>query len=435
MKKIVIAGAGSYHFAPAIFEDLFTKYRISAEVWMVDSDLDMAELSARAGQALARAFGADCRFYYTTQLKKATFSADAVIFCADFLDEDAWKKDLDALTGVGLAKQVRLRGGIGGAMQTMRVLDFVTDLATQMAEECPDAPLLLCDSGFGGIQMARACECAQRFCGVRALGISGVTEQTKRRLALYLNMKSEDMDITCAGINNFSWVTKMRDRKGNDLIPRCKKEMQEDIREELSAQYIDWYDAIPAGERVMPYELLADTELCPKKTVLLSGVGLADYELRKRNLANLTVHGPISPQGLKAWGQIRTSGLSSVRPIQVLRALWGEEACEVENLCMPSDGSVPGVPEGRFAEGPARIDASGVHGVAVELPIELEDLMGQISLCNLLYAEAGASGSREALRTAMEVDPALAGVDLLYTESVLSDMMEGQKEKLKRFFD
>jgi len=72
--------------------------------------------------------------------------------------------------------------------------------------------------------------------------------------------------------------------------------------------------------------------------------------------------------------------------------------------------------------------------VAVELPIELEDLMGQISLCNLLYAEAGASGSREALRTAMEVDPALAGVDLLYTESVLSDMMEGQKEKLKRFF-
>ena len=435
MKKIVIAGAGSYHFAPAIFEDLFTKYRISAEVWMVDSDLDMAELSARAGQALARAFGADCRFYYTTQLKKATFSADAVIFCADFLDEDAWKKDLDALTGVGLAKQVRLRGGIGGAMQTMRVLDFVTDLATQMAEECPDAPLLLCDSGFGGIQMARACECAQRFCGVRALGISGVTEQTKRRLALYLNMKSEDMDITCAGINNFSWVTKMRDRKGNDLIPRCKKEMQEDIREELSAQYIDWYDAIPAGERVMLYELLADTELCPKKTVLLSGVGLADYELRKRNLANLTVHGPISPQGLKAWGQIRTSGLSSVRPIQVLRALWGEEVCEVENLCMPSDGSVPGVPEGRFAEGPARIDASGVHGVAVELPIELEDLMGQISLCNLLYAEAGASGSREALRTAMEVDPALAGVDLLYTESVLSDMMEGQKEKLKRFFD
>ena len=435
MKKIVIAGAGSYHFAPAIFEDLFTKYRMNAEVWMVDSDLDMAELSARAGQALARAFGADCRFYYTTQLKKATFSADAVILCADFLDEDAWKKDLKALDEVGLGKQARLRGGIGGAMQTMRVLDFVTDLAQQMAEECPDAPLILCDSGFGGMQMARACECAQRMCGVRTLGLSGVSEQTKKRLALYLDLKEEDVEIACAGLNNFSWVTQLHDKKGKDLLGRLKKEMQEDSREELAAQYIDWYGAVPAGERAMHYELLADTQLSPRKTVLLSGVGLADYELRKRNLAMLTVHGPISPKGLEAWGQIRTSGLSSVRPIEVLRALWGEGECHVKNLCMPCDGAVPGVPAGRFVEGPAKITAQGVRGIAQEMPIELEDVMSQLSLVNLLYAEAGATGSREALRTAMEIDPALTGIDLLYTEGVLSDMMEGQKEKMKRFFE
>ena len=434
MKKIVIAGAGSYHFAPAIFEDLFIRWRIPCEVWMVDSDLDMAELSARGAQAIARAFGAQARFYYTTQLSKATFSADAVIFCADFLDEDAWKKDLAALDEVGLGKQARLRGGIGGAMQTMRVLDFITDLATQMAEECPDAPLIICDSGFGGVQLARACECAQRICGVRTLGVSGVTEQTRRRLAMYLNMKEEDMRLTCAGLNNFSWVAKMTDKQGRDLIARCKKEMKEDPREELSAQYIDWYDAIPAGERVMLYELLGDTELSPRKTVLLSGVGLADYELRKRNLAMLTVHGPLSPEGAKAWGQIRLSGLQTARPVEVLRALWGEGECRVENLNMPCDGAIDGVAPGRFVECPAVIDQDGVRGVHTELPVELEDLMGQLSLCNVLYAEAAATGSRAALREAMEIDPALSGVDLLYTEGVLSDMMEAQKEKLKRFF-
>ena len=175
MKKIVIAGAGAYHFAPAIFEDLFVSWREPVEVWMVDSDLDMAELSARGAQALARGFGCQARFYYTTQLSKATFSADAVIFCADFLDEESWKKDVEILQDAGLEKQARLRGGLGGAMQTMRVLDFMTDLATQMHEECPNAPLIICDSGFGGVQLARACECAQRMCGVRTLGISGVT--------------------------------------------------------------------------------------------------------------------------------------------------------------------------------------------------------------------------------------------------------------------
>ena len=435
MKKIVIAGAGSYHFAPAIFEDLFVAWREPVEVWMVDSDLDMAELCARGAQALARGFGCNARFYYTTQLSKATFSADAVIFCADFLDEEAWKKDLAILEDVGLYKQARLRGGLGGAMQTMRVLDFITDLATQMHEECPDAPLIICDSGFGGVQLARACECAQRFCGVRTLGISGVTEQTRKRLALYLDIKEEDLEIQCAGLNNFSWVTKLRDRrKDEDLTERCMKEMQEDSREQLSSQYIDWYGAIPAGERVMQYELLGDTDLSPKKTVLLSGVGLADYELRKRNLAMLTVHGPLSPQGAKAWGQIRTSGLQSVRPIAVLRALWGGKPCRVENLNMPCDGAVEGVAPGRFVECPGVVSADGVRGESVELPVELHDLMGQLSLVNMLYAEAASGGSRAALREAMEIDPALSGVDLLYTEGVLSDMMEAQKEKLKRFF-
>ena len=435
MKKIVIAGAGSYHFAPAIFEDLFVRRREAVEVWMVDSDLDMAELSARGAQALARGFGCEARFYYTTQLSKATFSADAVIFCADFLDEEAWKMDQKALEDVGLYKQARLRGGIGGAMQTMRVLDFITDLATQMSEECPDAPLILCDSGFGGVQLARACECAQRFCGVRTLGVSGVTEQTAKRLALYLDVREEDLDTECAGLNNFAWVTRLGDRKkGIDLIPRCLKEMQEDSREELSAQYIDWYGAIPAGERVMLYELLGDTEVSPKKTVLLSGVGLADYELRKRNLALLTVHGPLSPEGAKAWGQIRTSGLQTARPVEILRALWGEKDCQVNNLNMPCDGAVEGVAPGRFVECPAVIEHGKVRGIPVELPVELHDLMGQLSLCNVLYAEAAATGSRVALREAMEIDPALSGVDLLYTEGVLSDMMEAQKEKLKRFF-
>ena len=434
MKKIVIAGAGAYHFAPAIFEDLFVRHRMEAEVWMVDSDLDMAELSARAAQALARAFGTQARFYYTTQLKKAIFSADAVILCADFLDEEAWKQDLKALDEVGLGKQARLRGGIGGAMQTMRVLDFVTDLATQMGEECPDAPLILCDSGSGGIQLARACECAQRFCGVRTLGLSGVTEQTRKRLAMYLDVKEEDMRITCAGLNNFSWVARMEDKAGHDLIPRCMKEMQEDSREELSAQYIDWYGAIPAGERVMLYELLGDTEKSPRKTVLLSGVGLADFELRKRNLALLTVHGPMTPKGAKAWGEIRQSGLVSVRPIELLRALWGEGEYRAENLNMPCDGAIDGVAPGRFVECPGVVTKDSVRGEYTELPVELQDLMGQLSLCNVLYAEAAATGSRVALREAMEIDPALSGIDLLYTEGVLSDMMEAQKEKLKRFF-
>ena len=101
MKKIVIAGAGAYFFAPAILEDFFIRFRMEAEYWMVDADLDMAELSARGAQALARAFGVQARFYYTTQLQKAAFSADVVILGSAVLDEEAWIKDLETLDEVG----------------------------------------------------------------------------------------------------------------------------------------------------------------------------------------------------------------------------------------------------------------------------------------------------------------------------------------------
>ena len=345
------------------------------------------------------------------------------------------KKDFESLDAVGLGKQVRLRGGLGGAMQTMRAVGFVCDLADQMREECPGAPLILCSSGYGGLPLSRACEAAQRFCGVRTLGVSGVTEQTRARLALYLGLKEEKVDVTCAGLNDFSWVVSCRERpSGKDLIPRIQKEMKEDDREALAAQYIDWYGAIPAGPRVTQCELLADTELSPRRSLMISGVGAADYELRKRNLALLTVHGPMRPQGAQAWGQIRNSGLSSVRPVEILRALWGEGECDVQSMVMPCDGAVPGVTRGRFVEGPAHVAKDGPVGQPVELPIELEDVMEQLSLVNRLYAEAAATGSRNTLREALEIDPALTGIDLLYAESVVADMLENQKEKYPRFF-
>ena len=40
----------------------------------------------------------------------------------------------------------------------------------------------------------------------------------------------------------------------------------------------------------------------------------------------------------------------------------------------------------------------------------------------------------EALREALEIDPALTGIDLLYSEGIVADMLENQKEKYPRFF-
>ena len=437
MKKIVIAGACAYHFQSAILEDLLIRFRIPCRLWLVDADVRTAELTARAARQLAKASGCPAEFYFTASWEKALPGADAVVVTSDFLDEEAWNADVRMLSEVGLGKQARLAGGLGGVMQTLRTVGWIADLVDVMRENCgSDVPLILCDSGYGGLPLSRACEAAQRVFGVRTLGISATLEQTRHRLAMYLNLPETDLDLACAGLNGFSWVARLIDKRdGTNLIPRCMKEMSEDPLEKLSAQYIDWYGAIPAGYRTLQYEMLADTPESPMRTVIYSGVGLADAEMRKRDLAKLAVYGTETEEGRTAWTRIRHTGFQEVRPIEVLSALWGGEACEVGSLVMPCDGSVPGVPIGRFSEGPAKVDVEGAHGLAMVLPIELEDVLSHLSLVNLLYAEAAATGNRDALREALEIDPSLTGVDLLYSEDLLERMMDGQRAKLRRFYE
>lgn len=434
MKKLVIAGAGAYSFAPAILEDLLVRYRLGAELWLVDADLDMAELTARAADAIAKSFGLSTQIYYTTQIEKAIPGADAVIVCADFLDEEAWKLDYEALDEVGLGKQARLYGGLGGVMQTLRACGFIAEIAEQMRASCPDeAFLLLCDNGYGGLHLCRACEAA-RIMGVKAYGLSANAEQTQRRLALYLGIPEEKLQVVTGGLSGFSWVSVLKDRTtGKDLIPRCKTEMAEDPREALAAQYIDWYGAIPAGDRVMQYEQLEDTDLNPRRTVVYSGIGAADYEIRKKDLADLAVYGLGHDTGFAAWQHMRKSSLRSVHPIRVLQALLGNDEYRTRNLVYPCDGAVKGVAGKRYVEGPAVIKGSAVRGEECALTIEVQDTMGQLSLCNLLYAEAASKGSRDALRQGLEIDPALMGVDLLYAEDLLDGMMRRQADRLTRF--
>ena len=436
MKKFVVLGAGAYQFAPAILEDLIMKADEPSEIWLVDADLDLAELTARAAGKLAKARNLPCQFYYTTQWQKSIFGADAVILCSDFLDPDAWKQDLDALDEVGLGKQARLTGGIGGAMQTLRSCGFVADVAEKIALECSgETPLILCDNCFGGLVLSRACETAETFCGVPSYGISDVVGQTRARVALYLGIPQEQVEVTCGGINAFSFISSLRNREtGEDLLPRLRKEICEDDREALAAQFIDFYDAVPAGMRVTQYELLADTELSPRKTVIYSGVGLADFEVRKRDLAMLAVYGPDHPEGEKAWQHILDTGCREVRPVALVRALWGKGKLAVPAMTMRNKTSYPSVTEGRYIEGPAEVDGTGVVGIPTSLPVEITELMEQLTLCNRLMAEAAATGNRDALREALEIDPALAGVDVLYAEDVLERMMEKQKDKLPRFY-
>lgn len=462
--KIVILGAGAYELAPALLDDLFVQTHTVCDLWLVDDSLDVAELTARAAQALAKAAAIPARFFYTANPRKALSGADYVLLCRDACGPHAFLRDQKALDAIGLGKQARPFGGIAGAMGTLRAGGLLMDLCEQMQRECPQAVLIVASG-----PAARLCEVAQRFGGIRALGLSPAPYEAAARFQTLLCAKDAP-EVACAGTEGFSWALSVK-QDGLDRLEDVKqrllldaaafrareKEKREKERQQakeqddrlsfdellkapakeerpdlISAQYVDWYDAVPAtgGE----WQLLQDTPESPRLTAFPLRYGEADQELRLRHLASLAVHGPLKEEGRAAFEAMLQSG-GPLRPIRLVHALSGRAgALAVPGLIRPSDGSIPCVADGRFIQVPAVVSGNGVFTEPLPpFPMALEELLDRVTEANLLYAQAAACGDRVALREALEADPATDGIDLLYALDTVDDLIEQSKDVLTRF--
>lgn len=426
--KIVIAGAGAYAFAPALLDDLFVKTRISGELWLVEGDLDTAELTARAAQSIAKCLGIRTSIFYTSSLYQALPGADYVIFCQDFIDAKRWMDDRKKLDEIGLGKQMRTMGGVGGAVHALRCISLVMDTAERMQAVCPKATLILTTG-----PMARMAEAAQRFGGICTLGLSSAPWQARRRIAAELEIAPGEITaLECAGLPDFSFITRMENVQGQDLIEKAVNAYRKNDFARLFVDLYDWYGALPADDQA--WEFMKDLIESPRlEQPPFYGVGWGDYNVRLSQLATIAVHGILDQEGLEAWQAMQvTAGV--IRPMELVHALSGvKESLDVPALCAPNCGAMDALSEGRFVQTRARVSKDGVRQEKAALPPELEEQLDRVSAANILYARAGAEGDRLALREALEEDPSTDGIDLLYTLDVVEDMIESDKDALPRF--
>lgn len=427
--KIVIAGAGAYAFAPALLDDLFVKTRTNCELWLVEGDLNNAELTARAAQAVSKSMGLATPIFYTSSLYQALPGADYVIFCQDFIDPKRWMDDQKKLDEIGLGKQMRTMGGIGGAVHALKCISLVMDTAERMQEVCPNATLILTTG-----PMARMAEAAQRFGGIRTLGLSSAPWQAKRRIATELEIRPEDIKVLeCAGLPDFSFITRMENAQGQDLIGKAVKAYEKNDFAKLFVDLYDWYGALPADDQA--WEFMKDLIESPRlEQPPFYGVGWGDYNVRLSQLATIAVHGILRKEGLEAWQAMQQSA-GVIRPMELVHTLCGmKESLNVPALCAPNSGAVEAVTDGRFVLTRALVSKEGIHQEHASLPLELEEQLDRVSAANILYARAGAEGDRLALREALEEDPSTDGIDLLYALDVVDEMLESDKDALPRFF-
>ena len=131
-----------------------------------------------------------------------------------------------------------------------------------------------------------------------------------------------------------------------------------------------------------------------------------------------------------------------IRPMKLALALLRKESAEIPAVARPNgsqrqrDGSfvltMPQLAAEAVIEAPLILKDGEEQPREIRVPEALADILGEVDSANRLAAKA-AEGDREAVRSYVETDPALAGLDRLYCMDVVDALIRMHEDVLTNF--
>jgi len=439
--KIVIVGAGSASFGPAILGDLFAQADDlrGSEIWLVDINAESLDLMSRYAANLNAAFQQPFAFCPTTDRCEALPGANFVIISVAVDRLTTWKLDWQIPLKHGVRHVLGENGGPGGLSHALRNIPLLLAIARDIERLAPQATVL----NFTN-PMSRLCMALDRHTRLRFVGLCHQIVEGHHIVNRVLGLVPEIGDwwadaraiaqrihITAAGLNHFTFILDIRDAQtGADLYPLLRERLAKMPMsfELMSRRLMDVFGLFCAtGDRHAGEYVGFAAE-----TMALTGYDFGRYEKRSREqwdrvryVADLT--DPAACADLRS--SIRPTGERAVPIINaMLRDLNQYElAANVRN-----NGCISNLPDDAIVEVPAVVNARGVHGVCVgPLPRGLAALMRREVEIQELVVEAGVKGDRNAALQALLLDPHIHS----YAQAthLLDDLLKAHARYLPQF--
>jgi len=260
MKKhsIVIAGGGST-FTPGIvlmLLDNLDKFPIR-QIKFYDNDGARQEQIAKACEIIINEKTSDIKVTYTTDPKIAFSDVD---FCMAHIRVGKYamrEKDEKIPLKYGVVGQETC--GPGGIAYGMRSIGGVLQIIDYMQQYSPNAWLL--NYSNPAAIVAEACRLLKP--NAKVINVCDMPVGIEERMAKYLGLKSrKDMIVRYYGLNHFGWWTDIRDKEGNDLMPKLTQYVAKNgytiPKSSEEGQHIDdsWRSTFAAAKDV--YQLTPD---------------------------------------------------------------------------------------------------------------------------------------------------------------------------------
>ncbi len=424
MTKIVLVGAGSLQFGTGMLGDIFqSKVLTDAEIVLNDIN----EPAAKRTAEVARAFIADHKLKQTiaveSDLARALKGADFVVISIEVGDRFAlWDLDWRIPQQYGIRQVYGENGGPGGLFHSLRIIPPILEICGKVMEHAPEATVFNYSN-----PMSRITTTVHRaYPGIKFIGMCHEIASLERHLPPLLGQPRANIHYRAGGLNHFSVMTDCTyvDSGKNaypDVLAKAEAyfstqpgfaEILDKTRETGAAVETEgWMDInLTKFDHVRPWSdrwlfkvILEKFHALPITYDSHFGEyiqwahdcsdhrGIMDFYTYYRNYLGKKT--PVIEAELHE------------RVVPIMDGMLTDSGYEEAAVNIPNAGFIRDLPDWIAVEVPANVHASGVEGIAVNVPAGIRGLLAnQIGIHNMT-AEAILQKKKDLVVQALLVDP------------------------------
>ena len=240
--SVVIAGGGST-FTPGIVMmllDNIDRFPLR-KLKLYDNDKQRQDVIGEALDILLKEHAPKIEFTYTTDPEEAFTDVD---FCMAHIRVGKYEmreKDEKIPLKHGVVGQETC--GPGGIAYGMRSIGPMIELIDIMEKYSPDCWML--NYSNPAAIVSEACRILRP--NSKVLNICDMPVGTLRRMSQIVGLTPKDLEVNYFGLNHFGWWTSVKDKEGNDLMPKLREYISENgylNQIEVDTQHTDpsWQD-------------------------------------------------------------------------------------------------------------------------------------------------------------------------------------------------
>ncbi len=447
--KIVVIGAGSASFGPAILGDILqSKALRGSTVSLVDLNPHGLELVAKLAERANREWDAGMTIEATTDRRQALSGADFVITSIAVAREKLWRQDWEIPLKHGIRQPLGENGGPGAVFHTARNATMILDICKDIERLCPDAYLLNFTNPVPRMTLV-----ARRYSKVKAVGLChqigmgyaivgfvlaedlGLKRPAGAEWGLYsLGHQAHDViDIKAAGINHFTFMLDIRRQgTGEDLYPLFRERMSRMAAgfQPLTRRIFDAFGVCPAtgdGHLAEYTHWSHDPRTRPWGKY---GLHLYDWDGAEKRRDHMWDEIEAMAAGAPISGRLQRG--SGERAVPIIEAVMENRNAYELAVDIPNRGYIPNLPDDAIVEVPAVVSRFGINGVGVgPLPEPIAALCRTQLTVASLAVDAAVQGSRELMLQALLMDPMVNDMD--QAKALMTEMLSLQAEYLPQF--